>query len=558
MKHSRRHPLLAAARITSLGTLASRVLGMIRDMVTAALMGLSGGGVMDAFVIGLRIPNLSRRLFAEGALSASYLPVITRLVEQNRDRAWQVASVLLACLALLMVGSFLLGEAACGLIWLVWGGDPKMDLLLGMTATMLPYAVFICVAAQVAATLHALNHFTMPALAPTLLNISWLAAAWFVAPYFAPDLVAQAYVLAVSVVVGGVLQLAAQLGVLYRLGFRFDFNWSAGREAMIEVIRAMGPMVIGLAVTQVNTLMDSLIAWGLAAAPDGPQHIAWLGDAVAYPMRQGASAAIYYGERLYQFPLGILGLAVATAIFPLLSRHAAHGRQRQLGADLTLGLRLVLCLGVPASVGLMLLSGPLVRLFFQHGEFTAEDSVRASAMVSCYAAGVWAYCALPVVIRGFYATGDRRTPVRVGLFTVGLNFLLNLILIWPLAEQGLAVATAATASLQVGILVVLFSRRISPLAWGALRRNVSRALPATVIMAAVGYVTLYFLPERPSLVNEVARVLVPFGLCGGVYLAVYRLLGGREINMLFGRRVSSLDKPSGLDWFEEHADYEEE
>ncbi|MBN2216745.1 MAG: murein biosynthesis integral membrane protein MurJ [Pirellulales bacterium] len=558
MSPPKRHPLLAAVRVIWLGTLSSRVLGMVRDMATAALLGLSTGGVMDAFVIGQRIPNLVRRLFAEGALAVSYLPVVTRLLVEDRRRAWQLASVLLTCLAVFMTALVLLGECACGLIWLVSDRSSDLGLLLGLTAAMLPYALFICLAAQVAATLNALGHFAAPAFAPVLLNLCWLAGAWLVAPYFAPDQVAQAYVLAVCVVVAGVLQLAVQLAVLYRFEFHFDFHWAAGREALGEVIRAMGPMVLGLAATQVNTLLDSLIAWGLSAAPDGPQQIAWLPGGLEYPMRQGATAAIYYGERLYQFPLGILGMTVATAIFPLLSRHATQGRHDRLGSDLTLGLRLVLCLGVPAGVGLMLLGEPLVGLIFQHGRFNADDTARTAGMIGCYAAGVWAYCALPVVVRGFYSLGNQAAPVRIGLGAVGLNLALNLTLIWPLAERGLAVATAAAASIQVVVLVAVFSRRHSPLDWRALRKTLFQTTLATAAMAGVGVVLLRLLPDDPSLASKLIRVAIPTAACLGAYGVVYRLSGGREINMLLGRAAPFPEEPSGVDWFEEHADYEEE
>lgn len=533
MKPPKRHPLIAGMRVTGLGTLASRILGMIRDMATAALLGLSSGGVMDAFAIALRIPNLFRGLFAEGALAASYLPVFTRLLEHDRRQAWQLTSVLLAALAVLLTMLVALGEAIFGLVWLIWGDVPGVTLLVGLAATMLPYMVFICLAAQVAATLHALGHFAAPALAPTLLNLCWLFGAWAVAPWFAPDKQTQAYVLAGCVLVAGVLQLGVQIPVLYRLGFRFDYNWAAGRNALGEVVRAMGPMVLGLAVTQVNTLLDSLIAWGLAAAPDGPQRIAWLGG-VAYPMQQGAPAAIYYGERLYQFPLGILGLAVATAIFPLLSRHAARGQLDQLGADLTLGLRLVLALGIPASAGLVLLAEPLARLLFERGQFDAQDTLRAARMIACYAGGVWAYCALPVVIRGFYALGDRLTPVRIGMGVVGLNLALNLTLIWPLAERGLAVATAVAAAVQVVVLAAIFSLRKSHLYWRALGATLARSLLATALMLAAGSVALGWVATGEGLGSKLLRVAVPLVLAGTVYLVAFRLSGGREIGMVVG------------------------
>jgi len=200
----------------------------------------------------------------------------------------------------------------------------------------------------------------------------------------------------------------------------------------------------------------------------------------------------------------------------------------------------------------------LVRLLFERGQFGPDDTVRAAGMIACYGAGVWAYCALPVVVRGFYALGDRLTPVRIGLLVVGLNLVLNLVLIWPLAERGLAVATATAAAVQVCVLVAVFSRRRVRLEWHALRKTLARTVVATAAMAATGCAALWLLPEHPSLVSQLARVAVPLILCAGVYYGVYWMLGGREIGMLLGRHGPSPGETSGLDWFEEHTDYEEE
>jgi putative peptidoglycan lipid II flippase len=527
-----RHPLITGARVTSLGTLASRVLGMLRDVATAALFGLSGGGVMDAFVIAFRVPNLFRRLFGEGALAASYLPVITARLEKDRKAAWQLVSVGLTWLAVLLAGLVVLAELAWGAVWLAWGDVPGVGLLVGLSAVLTPYVLFICLAAQMAATLHALSHFSTPALVPVVLNVCWLVAVWIVAPHFAPDKQAQAYVLAGSVLVAGVFQLGIQLPVLRALGFRFDYNWAASRGAIGQIARAMGPMVLGLAITQINTIADSLIEWSLAAAPDGPDTVGWLGGAVRYPMQQGAAAAIYYSERLYQFPLGILGMAVATAIFPLLSRHAARGDRERVGADMTLGLRLVLFLGVPAGVGLVMLAEPVARLLFERGEFTAADTARTARMIATYGSAVWAYCALPVLVRGFYALSDRMTPVQVGAGVVGMNLVLNLLLIWPLAEAGLAVATAVGSTVQASVLAVLFSRRKSPIGWAVLGATAGRTALATLVMAAAGYTALRLIPPTDTLVNELARVFVPIAASVAVFLAVYRLLRGREPGIL--------------------------
>jgi len=527
-----RHPLITGARVTSLGTLASRVLGMLRDMATASLLGMSAGGVMDALVIAFRIPNLFRRLFGEGALTAVYLPVLTARLESDRAAAWQLASVAITWLAVLLGGLVVLAEVACGLAWLAWGDVPGVALLVGLTAVVMPYMLCICLAAQVAATLHALSHFSTPAVVPVVLNVCWLVAAWVVAPYFAPDIQAQAYVLAVAILVAGLLQLGMQLPVLRRLGFRFDYNWAQSRAGIREIALAMGPMVLGLAVTQINTLSDSLIAWGLAATPGGPERVTWLAGAVRYPMEQGAAAAIYYGERLYQFPLGTLGVAVATAIFPLLSRHAARGDRAKLGTDMTLGLRLVVSLGVPAGVGLIILARPLARLLFERGQFTPDDTTRTARMIATYASGVWAYCALPVLVRGFYALSDRATPVRIGLLAVGMNLAFNLVLIWPLAEAGLAVATSVSAAVQASVLALLFSRGKGPLDWPVLAATAVRTAMSTLLMAGASYATLALLPPARGLINELARVFLPFTAGAVVFVATYWMLKGRELAIL--------------------------
>lgn len=528
--------------MTSLGTLASRVLGMVRDMATAPLFGLSGGGVMDAFVIAYRIPNLFRRLFGEGALTASYLPVVAGQLETDPQRAWQLASVMFTWLVVLLGGLVVLAEGLFALIWLIWGDVPGVGLLMGLSAVMLPYLLLICLAAQVTATLHALTHFTVPALTPAVLNVTWLAAVWLVAPMFAPNQHAQAYALAVAVVVAGVLQVGVQLPTLRRFGFRFDYNLAASRDALKRIGRTLTPMLFGLAVTQINTLIDSLIAWGLAQPPGRPEQIAWLGGAVRYPMEQGAAAAIYYGERMYEFPLGLIGLAVATAIFPLLSRHAARGDRRQLGSDMTLGLRLVICLGVPAGMGLIILAEPVSRLLFERGHFTAHDTARAARMIACYASGVWAYCASHVVVRGFYALGDPGTPVRIAACVVGLNLTLNLLLVWPLAEAGLAVATSISAAVQVAVLVAIFSRRKAPLDWPALAAMAARTVAATLVMAAVGYVSLKLTTPADGLLAKLVRVAVPLGLSGAAYASGYWLLGGRELGMFLTGRTPVADE----------------
>jgi len=514
--------------------LASRLLGLARDVATAAVLGLSGEGVMDAFVLAFRVPNLFRRLFGEGALAASYLPVLTEELERDRQRAWQFTSVTLTLLAVLLAGIVVLGEA--GLAAALWcgAGDRQTTLLLGLSAVLLPYLLLVCLAAQLSATLQALGRFGLPALAPALLNIGWLAGVWVAASLLELDHAGRAYVLAVSILVAGCVQVAVQARALGRLGFRFHYDWQASRVAVVRVVRATAPMVLGLAVTQINTFLDSLMAWGLTAPASG-EPIAWLGGLVDYPFRHGAAAAIYFAERLYQFPLGILGVAVATVIFPALSRHAARGARQELGADLSLALRLVLFLGLPASAGLVLMAQPLATLFFLHGDVTPEDATRVARVIACYGVGVWAFCASPALVRGFYARGDQRTPLRMAGIAMAVNVVLNLVLVWPLGECGLALSTSLAAMVQLAGLALAFDRDERTLTWHALGRSVWQSAVATAGMAAACVLVLAALPSDGNW--TLLRVVGPVAAGMVAVFVIARLLGMYELSLLLPKRA---------------------
>jgi putative peptidoglycan lipid II flippase len=533
----KRHPLITGTVITSLGTLACRLLGLLREVATSALFGVAGKGVADAFLFAFRIPNLFRSLFGEGALTASYLPVLTGKLENDPQTARHLSSVVVTLLAAVLTGLAAVGELLLGLIWLIWGGSPQVELLVGLSAVMLPYVVLICVAAQLSTMLYAAEHFTVPALAPMTLNIVWLLAAWVGYEWFPQNQTAQAYLLAVGVIISGVAQAAVHLPTLRRLGFRFDYNWSSAREGVMQIGRSMAPTFVGLSILQINTFVNSLIAWGLAAASGGPQTISWLGGAVHYPMQQGAVAALFYSDRLCDFALGIVGLPVAVAIFPLLCRHADRGDHRQLGADMTLGLRLVFCLSIPAGVGLILLAQPITRLLLEHGHFGPKDTERVAWLIGYYAAGVWANCAWPVVVRGFYALNDYRTPVRIGVWVVGFNLVLNLTLIWPLREAGLALSTTVATAVQLFILMAIFSRRQAPLGWRPLAATSVRAILATLAMAGVVCIVLPYMPGGGGPVSQGIHVGVPIVLGAAVYCGAYLLLGGRELGMLVHGRI---------------------
>ncbi len=226
-------------------------------------------------------------------------------------------------------------------------------------------------------------------------------------------------------------------------------------------------------------------------------------------------------------------------IFPLLARHAAAGEHVRLGSDLSLGLRLVLFVGIPASAGLFLMAEPIARLLFQHRNFTAADTPRAAAMIAWYSVGVWAYCAGPVLIRGYYALGDRITPLRIGIAAVALNFVLNLSLIWRLAEVGLAVSTAIAATVQVALLAICFSRSRIVLEWPRIAGTCGRTVLATAAMIVVTWQSLRLVPVGELPGNSLVRVLFPIAAAIAAYLAAFRLLGGPELRMLLGRHPES-------------------
>jgi putative peptidoglycan lipid II flippase len=557
MAAGKRHPLLTDTVVTSAGTLTSRVLGFVRDMATAALFGLSTGGVLDALVVAFRIPNLFRALFGEGALTASFLPVFTEALEHNRETAWQVLRDTTRWLARVLIVITLAGEIVLGIwAWLA-NDDSRIQLLLRLTAIFLPYLIIVCLTALASATLQVFGRFASPAFTPALLNICWIFGALLIAPAITSEATGQASILAVCVLIGGLLPGLAQWWSLRREGFRFrsqsallktppgtgsflrsprsknvpvpfsevGFSTEPSQSGSIaasqlkRIQHGMIPTTLALAVTQLNTLSDSIVAWALAAPVDGPQTISWLGN-VRYPMEQGAAATIYFGERLYQFPLGLIGIAVATVVFPLLSKHCSRGDRAALAADLTFGLRLTLWAAVPSAVGLVVLAQPITRLLFQHGQFTVNDTLRAARMIAMYGAGVWAYCALPVLVRGFYAADDRQTPLRVALVTVALNLALDFTLIWPLAEVGLAAATVISATVQLTGLAVLFSRLHVPLQWRPLIATLLRSTAAAIVMAGVIVLVLGKIAVADDTWNAVLRVIVPTAAGMATYAAV--------------------------------------
>lgn len=470
--------LFSGLRIVSLCTLLSRVLGFIRETAIAGLWGLSP--VSDAFVGAFRIPNLARALFGEGALSAAFTPLFVREQEQHgQDAAMQLASSVFVWLGLWLTALVAVAELALGAtIWLA-PLSVELRLWLALTMLMLPYLPLICLTAQLGAVLNAMGCFAWPALLPVLFNVSSLAAIW-VLQRFELTAEAQAHWLAGFVVLTGFLQLAAPWPQLWRLGFRLRGAWRSMRERIRELVRMMAPVVIGLSITQVNTFCDTLIALVMSR----PQDVA---ESAWRPLEFGTASALNLGQRLYQFPLGILGVALGTVIFPVLTRHAERGDWQRLRDDLSLGLRLVFVIGFPASAGLWLLAEPLAVVLFQRGHVSAANARQIAEMIAAYGLGVWAFCGLLIVQRGYYAIGDRITPLKIGLSVVFVNLGLNFGLIFVIGGRGLALSTSLCGILQFGLCLLWIQDRVGRLPWRSLASNAGRAVVATSGMTAVGW-----------------------------------------------------------------------
>jgi putative peptidoglycan lipid II flippase len=423
------------------------------------------------------------------------------------------------------------GELIVLLMWL--GSTPGSDLriLLGLTAVLLPYLILVCVVAQLNAVMYGLNHFWWPSLEPVLLNVVWIASLWLWVPFIESP-TAKIYAVSVAIVASGFFQLAAPLSTLRRLGYRYVSDWRLSDGRLAEIGRAMFAVTIGLSVTQLNSLLDGLAAWGFTR-PESAGTIPWLPGALPYPLDPGTASALYFGARVYQFPLGVFGVALGTVLFPILSQHAAEYRMDKLREDLARGLKLVLFISVPASAGLVVLARPLTILLFQHGTFDDEAVRQTTDMVRMFGCAVWAYCALLIVHRGFYAVGDRRSPLLMSLVGMAINLTLDVTLIWPMGGGGLAMATAISSIMQCGLVLWLFELRVGRLDWRGLRRSCLQTGTATAAMTIVCLLVLAFCPTGHSWAARLCRVGAPMGASLATYFALARAFRMEEIGLLF-------------------------
>ena len=535
---------LKSAKTVSLCTLLSRVLGLARDIVCASFFGTSLA--WDAFVVAFKIPNLFRRLFGEGALSAAFIPVFTEYLEtKGKKDAWALANVTGTLLFIILGGMVVLAEASFSIIPTVFSVNHKWELVLNLLLVTFPYVLFICMVAFAMAILNSLKHFLMPALAPVALNVCWIIGVFLLAPVFGDTLDEKIFGVAVAILIGGVIQLAIQLPVLRNKGIIFKPSFYFAHPGLKRVFALMLPIIFGLAAVQINVLMDSFIAMAFAKPPGGAENFFIAGMAIPYPLETGAASVLYYGDRLIQFPLGVFGIAMATAVFPFFSTHAARKDWTSFTETLNQAIRVVLFIGIPASIGLILLRKPLVELFYERNAFTAESTYRTASVIFFYAIGVWAYSASHVIIRAFYSMQDTRTPVKVGVGMVGLNLILNLTLIWFLREGGLALATAISATVQIIILFAILQRKLNITGLKHIFTSTFKVVIASFFMFIACWVVLKTLPAGSGdLSTKLIRLFVPLAVAIVTYFTVSFILRSEELKYLYTSLLKKDNKPT--------------
>ncbi len=513
-------------RLVSVLTLLSRLLGLVRDIGMAALFG--NGALLDAFTLAFRLPNMSRRLFGEGALTTAFLPEYVKELKQDRLKANRLASAVLSILLLILSSIVLVAEL--GLYGLARGNvlGESGDLILSMTAWLLPYIILICLSAQFTAILHSSGHFAVPALVPVLLNTVWIFAIWVIIPGTTDQQTQMAIVIA-AILLGGLGQLLLPWWSLYRKGFRIQRRCSEQIPQALNVFRMMIPIVIGLSVTQLNALCDGALAWWYSQ----PEQGEWIAT--------GTASALYYGQRLYQFPLGVFGIALGTVLFARLAHHAEAGQRNLISQDVSDGLRLMLTIGSPATIGLVLLATPLADCLLRHGQFDTHDARQTAATIAAYGTAIWAFLGISLVQRVFYAMGDAQTPVRIGVISVGLNLALNFLFMNLMGGVGLAYATALSAACQFLALLFYLRQKIELHFTTESGLFLGKILFASCLMGLACWGLVHCFEAEPTGWLRFLRLALPVVCSVVVYWGLLKIMRVRELDYIVGLR-KSLDK----------------
>ncbi|MDC7830389.1 MULTISPECIES: murein biosynthesis integral membrane protein MurJ [Pseudomonas] len=466
--------LLKSLAAVSSMTMLSRVLGFVRDTIVARTFG--AGMATDAFFVAFKLPNLLRRIFAEGAFSQAFVPILAEYKAQQGEEATRtflayVSGLLTLVLAVVTVLGML---AAPLVIWITAPGFADTPEKFALTSSLLrvtfPYILLISLASLAGAVLNTWNRFSVPAFVPTLLNISMIIFALFLTPYFDPPIMALAW----ATLVGGLAQFLYQLPHLKRIGMLVLPRLNLRDAGVWRVMKQMGPAILGVSVSQISLIINTIFASFLAAG-----SVSWM----------------YYADRLMELPSGVLGVALGTILLPALSRTYAKADRQEYSRLLDWGLRLCFLLVLPCSAALALLSEPLTVSLFQYGRFDAHDALMTQRALVAYAVGLLGIILVKVLAPGFYAQQNIKTPVKIAIFTLAVTQVLNLILIGPLQHVGLALAIGLAACLNAGLLFWQLRRHNLFIPQAGWTGFLLRLLIAVAVMSAVLFGLMQLLPS---------------------------------------------------------------
>ncbi len=516
-----------SAGLISLATLISRVLGLAREQMIAVLFSRYA---TDAFYVAFRIPNLLRDLFAEGAMSSAFVPTFTEhLKKRTTAEAWKLASNVLNILLVTLSVITLLGFYSADWLVLQFAGEfrsvpGKLELTVVLTRIMFPFLPLVAIAAVIMGILNSQGNFFVPALAPALFNVGSLVVApalYFWLSHLGYDPILG---MAIGTLSGGLLQLLVQVPPLLRKGFVYSADLSFKHPGVRRILLLMGPGTIGLASTQINIFVNT---WLATSEGEGP--VSWLN----------------YAFRLMQFPLGIFGVAIATAALPTVSSQAATDAVADLRRTLSAALRMVFLINIPATAGLIALSQPIVALIYQHGKFKLSDTIATSNALIFYALGLLAYSSIKVLVPAFYALGHSRVPVAISSVTVGINIALNLWLVRVMGYVGLALGTSLASFGNLILLLFWLQKYTGPVDPAGLARTFFKMVSASLVMGLACARLQAYLSLGETLPERFLNVAVSIGAGLLVLFLCCRLLRVGELETalrLLLRKVTQMSQ----------------
>ena len=504
-----RRAVARAAAVVSSATLVSRILGFLRDLVIARAFG--AGVTTDAFFVAFRLPNLLRRLVAEGALSSAFIPVFTEYATtRNRTESRRMLQAVAGAMLVLLGVLTLLGVLAAP--WIVrvmapgFFGTPAGELTVRLTRIMFPYLFFVGLSALVMGVLNAHRHFLVPALTPVALNVCIIVGALVLAPRLAEPVTG----LALGVLLGGACQVLMQLPSLGARHLLAAPRIAFQHPAVRRVFGLMAPVMVGQSATHIGTVINTIIASFLA---------------------KGSVSYLYYADRLIEFPLGVFGVAIATAVLPTLSEQAARRDKHALRETLSFSLRLATFVSMPAAVGLCVLSEPIVRVLYQRGQFGPAETAGTAAAVAMYAIGIVGSATAKISAQAFFALGDTRTPVKVSIFAMACNCAIAASLARPLGHVGLALAIAAAATINAVALTILLRRRLPGGRIPGARRAWLRTAGVSVGLALLLVMVAHLSPPPAGRIAEAVWLATVILGSTALYVGSHAALGAEEVRL---------------------------